>query len=118
SETPTSLTALHPGAQSLTVQVTTPADGPLLTRVFHGCYYRGKDICYYKTTELKSGDLWRSRMSTPPHAWYKVYGGKLAGILTQSFCRELFFYSMKALEDRLSSAPNVQLIGQFHDELV
>src|SRR5690606_26526640 len=49
---------------------------------------------------------------------YKLYGGKLAGILTQSFCRELFFAAALVLEKHLGSVPNAQLIGQFHDELV
>ena len=58
--------------------------------------------------------------------FYKLYGGKLAGILTQSLCRELFFNSLFLLKEeirspqkRLSEAPtNVKLIGQFHDEIV
>ena len=58
--------------------------------------------------------------------YYKLYCGKLAGILTQSLCRELFFNSLflwkeevRAPQMRLSESPtNVKMIGQFHDEIV
>ena len=117
-QTPDSLLKQHPGAQSIQLRVMDPNRRLFLTRVFHGCYWRGNDICYYKPSELKGGDLWRARMTNPPHAWYKLYGGKLAGILTQSFCRELFFGAMYAAEGRFHDVDNVQLIGQFHDEMV
>lgn len=116
--TPASLLKQHPGAQSIELRCYTPGGSLWLKRVFHGCYYRGKDVCYYKPSELKGGDLWRARMTVPPHAWYKLYGGKLAGILTQSFCREMFFHSLSLLERVVSDVPNVKLIGQFHDEIV
>lgn len=118
TRTPKSLLAQHPGAKSIELAVIAPGGADWLTRVFHGCYYRGKDVCYYKPSELKGGDVWRARMTTPPHAWYKLYGGKLAGILTQSFCRELFFHSLENFARISRRATNVQLVGQFHDEIV
>lgn len=118
TDTPVSLQKQHPGARSLMVSIVDQRSKLFLARVFHGCYFRGKDVCYYKPSELKGGELWRARMSNPPHAWYKLYGGKLAGILTQSFCRELFFHSMQQLEEGLKHDSNTQIIGQFHDELV
>jgi DNA polymerase len=115
--TPDSLLQQHPKSQSIELLVF--RQGTLyLSRVFHGCYMRGRDVCYYKPSELKSGDLWRARMTQPPHAWYKLYGGKLTGILTQSFCRELFFDSLRRVDRWLENATNVKLIGQFHDEIV
>lgn len=117
-QTPKSLQKQHPGARSIQVSVLDPAGSVWLQRVIHGCYLRGKDICYYKPSELKSGDLWRGKMTVPPHIWYKIYGGKLTGILTQSFCRELFFQSIRVLYSTLAKVENVKMIGQFHDELV
>lgn len=117
--TPESLLRQHPGARSIMMRLHTASGDEYLTRIFHGCYMRGNDICYYKPSENRTGDLWRARMTQPPHAWYKLYGGKLAGILTQSFCREMFFYSLRWLMDNgLTEIPNVKLIGQFHDEIV
>ena len=46
-----------------------------------------------------------------------IYGGKLSGILTQSFCREMFFDSAATLVGRIKPYPNLKLVGQFHDEL-
>ena len=48
---------------------------------------------------------------------FTIYGGKLAGILTQSFCRELFFRTLREVRIRMAY-PNLKLIGQFHDEIV
>lgn len=58
--------------------------------------------------------------------YYKLYGGKLAGILTQSLCRELFFNSLFLWKEEVrtprkkwsESPTNVKMIGQFHDEIV
>jgi DNA polymerase len=117
-ETPESLKKQHPGAQSIELRVYTPLGSLWLSRIFHGCYYRGRDVCYYRPSELKGGDLWRARMTTPPHQWYRLYGGKIAGILTQSFCRELFMRSLQSLHTWALKIPNVMVIGQFHDEIV
>lgn len=116
-----SLTELHPGVQKLSI-IFMSRDTPLFTRVFRGCYARGRNICYYKPTGLKTGALWSGSYMDPKtkrQGFYDIYGGKLAGILTQSFCRELFF---SALRDALSyfAVPNmgVKVVGQFHDEIV
>lgn len=116
-----SLTELHPGAQKLSIRFMS-RDTTLFTRVFRGCYERGRNICYYKPTGLKTGALWSGSYMDPKtkrRGFYDIYGGKLAGILTQSFCRELFF---SALRDAHSyfAVPNtgVKVVGQFHDEIV
>ena len=93
----------------------------IMQRVFQGCYARGRQICYYKPSERKGGDLWIQSYwdpKTKQTRFYDIYGGKLAGILTQSFCRELFFQSLWKLESQLKGVPNVRVIGQFHDEIV
>jgi DNA polymerase I-like protein with 3'-5' exonuclease and polymerase domains len=42
----------------------------------------------------------------------------MAGILTQSLCREIFFAGLRALDPVLKHEPNAKLVGQFHDEVV
>lgn len=116
--TPDSLTKQIPDAQTIQLQLHL-GDRLIMARVFQGCFLDGDDICYVKPSELKSGDLWRDWWTKDgARGRYKLYGGKLAGILTQSFCRELFFHSALELERVLSDVNNAQLIGQFHDELV
>ena len=125
---PRSLEEQHPGVHSLSV---TFWDGNevLFSRLFHGVYMRGRDVCFYKPSSLKSGKLWKDSYMDPKTkrtTYYKLYGGKLAGILTQSLCRELFFNSLflwkeevRAPQRRVSESPtNVKMIGQFHDEIV
>ena len=90
-----------------------------LSRIFHGCYYRGRDVCYYKATDRKSGPLWSDTYRNPKtkqFAYNKLYGGKLTGILVQSFCRQLFFEGM--LRAQKKECEGFELIGQFHDELI
>jgi DNA polymerase len=119
--TPESLRKLHPTAQSIEARLTDPHGTIMVRRYFHGCYIRGRNVCYYKPSELKSGDLWRAFYRDPKTdeiRFYSVYGGKLSGILTQSMCREMFFSSLRELTRRLAGVPNVQIIGQFHDEIV
>ena len=41
----------------------------------------------------------------------------MTGILTQSFCRELFFVGMQQAFEEFEGT-GVKMIGQFHDELV
>ena len=41
----------------------------------------------------------------------------MTGILTQSFCRELFFVGMQQAFEEFAGT-GVKMIGQFHDELV
>lgn len=121
--TPSNLLKLHPGAQSICVMLVNPTGFTLLRRYFHGCYVRGRNICFYKPTEKKSGDVWVNHYRDPKTneiRFYSIYGGKLAGILTQSMCREMFFRSLRKLGSRLrrDRCTNVQIIGQFHDEIV
>lgn len=122
TDTPESLKVQHPGAVSIVMSIEIAKDGTFLTRFFHGCYLRGRDICYYKPSDRKTGDLWRSHFIHPKTkqlTWYKVYGGKIAGILTQSFCRELFFMVLDQVRDWVDHhRDQLSLVGQFHDEIV
>jgi len=94
---------------------------PLFTRWIHGAAEVGRNIQYWKPSERKTGDLWNDRFVDPKTKHtrlYTVYGGKLAGLLTQSLCREVFFESLLAVSRQLEKQPNVELVGQFHDEIV
>ena len=91
-----------------------------MARVFRGVHRRGRDICYVKPSSLKSGNLWLESYRNPKTGqveYYKLYGGKLAGIITQSLCREIFFRVLHNVELRFKNS-NVKLVGQFHDEIV
>jgi hypothetical protein len=118
--TPASLVAIRPGAHTIRMEL--QYEGQLvLQRVFQGCYMRGNQIAYYKPSRLASGKLWHDTFMDPKTKrpkFYGLYGGKLTGILVQSFCREIFFDILKDVEMVFSSDPGVGLIGQFHDELV
>jgi DNA polymerase len=120
--TPASLQKLAPdSAVSVSVEVVHDVHGLFLRRVFLGCHFIGKSIRYYKPSERKTGDLWRPQGTDPKTGKprdYTIYGGKLAGILTQSFCRELFFRVALNVQRWCDSTINVRMIGQFHDELV
>lgn len=124
-ETPQSLHAQHPGAQSMTMRLYSRSndgrDDWVMDRMFHGLYMRGNDVCFYKPSDRKTGDLWKNHYRDPKTGkivFYKLYGGKLAGILVQSMCRELFFDSLQQLHKTLAAVPNVDIVGQFHDEIV
>jgi DNA polymerase len=117
---PASLLKINPHAKTVVVEIWQHGSC-VLRRFFHGCYLRGKDICYYKPSELKSGDLWKPDFVNPKtkqRQFYKIYGGKLAGILTQSLCREIFFRVLSNVQGWVDSYPHVMVIGQFHDEIV
>lgn len=119
--TPRSLIKQHPDAQSIEVLLKDGRNQVLVRRFFHGCYMRGNSIGYYKPSQLKTGDLWKNHFTDPKTKqvrFYSVYGGKLAGILTQSLCREIFFAVLKEVSDLCQQVPNVRLVGQFHDEIV
>ena len=119
AHTPESLIAVHPGAQTIDISLWDKHENLIMTRRFQGCYERGRNICYYAPTHT-NGKLWSPFYMDPKtkrNKFYDVYGGKLAGIITQSFCRELFFESMAEVEKALG-AFNVPIIGQFHDEIV
>jgi DNA polymerase len=121
-DAPPSLAKQHPGVQSLRMSLYGDRGADfILERVFQGVYMRGTDVCFYKPSDRKTGDLWSNHYRDPKTGkivFYKVYGGKLTGILIQSLCREMFFDSMQLLFKVLSEVPNATLIGQFHDELV
>jgi DNA polymerase len=125
TDTPKSLLAQHPGAQTISMELWhhNNAGRPIqiLERTFQGCYQRGRNVCYYKPTSRKTGDLWSGHFTDPKTKqvkFYDVYGGKLAGILIQSMCRELFFDCLEMLENAFAPYKNVKIVGQFHDEIV
>ena len=93
----------------------------LFNRVIHGAHLKGRNVGYWKPSERRTGDLWVDRFTNPKTKQvqpYTVYGGKLAGLLTQSLCREIFFTCLLDVHVWIEDLPNVQLIGQFHDEIV
>lgn len=107
--------------KSLRVSVYDARGNPFLMRYFHGCYTRGRNVCYFKPSSRKTGDLWRAWYMDPKtkqRRYYELYGGKLAGILTQSFCRELFMHVLVEVNQWCQGNPQLKLIGQFHDEIV
>lgn len=118
--TPQSLLAQAPDARSVKL-VVYKGRGVLMSRVFHGCYLRGRNIGYHKPSTLKGGRPWKKTYVDPKtkrQRYYELYGGKLAGILTQSLCRELFFEALFLIDNQLNTIDNADLIGQFHDEVV
>ena len=121
SRTPLSLEKQHPGAKTISMRLYLNGQSlPVLERIFQGCYLRGNQVCYYKPSERRGGDLWSAWYIDPKtkqKRFYNLYGGKLSGILTQSFCRELFFIALKRVTEKVER-PGVRLIGQFHDEIV
>ena len=120
-EAPDSLLAMHPGAVSLQLSVRHSVHRQIyMQRYFVGCHLVGNNIGYYKPNETIAGKPWKNTFRDPKTGQTKrftIYGGKLAGILTQSFCRELFFRVLRAVSCDMAY-PNLKLIGQFHDEIV
>lgn len=103
------------------LQIRFVSHGLSFVRYIHGVKQVGRNYLYHKPSERKSGDLWTSEFTDPKTGQkrdFTVYGGKLAGLLTQSLCRELFFYAAKGVTLSLREVDNVRIIGQFHDELV
>lgn len=116
----------HPGSVSLVIQILLPNGRAYVTRVVHGCYFRkngdSESLCYYKPVDRlrPDGRLWTATYKHPKTkrlTYYSIYGGKLAGILTQSMCREMFFESLEELNEALKECPNAEIVGQFHDEI-
>jgi DNA polymerase len=128
-----SIQEIHPGALSLCLQILDKGkDGkPIVTRFVHGAYFHGKSLAYYKPVDhLTDGKLWepinkeatrkaRIKDKRTKDILYTIYGGKLAGIFTQSLCREMFYDSMLELYRSMQhvAIPNARMIGQFHDEI-
>ncbi len=104
-----------------TIQMKVRGTGFEMVRLFHGVHLRGNDITYFKPSSGKTGDPWSTFYRDPDThqaVFYTLYGGKLAGILTQSLCRELFMHSLKKMTTWARGYSNLQIIGQFHDEIV
>jgi DNA polymerase bacteriophage-type len=126
-DVPESLQREHPGKRMVTLQITLHLTGrmdqdPVLIRLVHGVHESGRDLLYYKPSELKSGALWKDRYTDPKTGltrMYKLYGGKMAGLLTQSLCREVFFDVLQRVERWTEwNHEEIQVVGQFHDEIV
>lgn len=120
-DTPFSLKEQHPAARTLEMVLRDKKQNIFVRRFFHGCYMRGRNVCYYKPSQLKGGPLWSDKFTDPKtkqQKYYSIYGGKLTGILTQSFCREIFFDSLRTVNAWAKASTNVKVIGQFHDEIV
>lgn len=119
---PESLRKIAPNSVSLRIQMSLRGLGrQILKRMIHGCEALGRSITYYKPSERKSGQLWVNTFmdaQTKMPKQYTLYGGKLAGILTQSLCREVFFMALEDIANWCTKYPNVKLVGQFHDEIV
>jgi DNA polymerase bacteriophage-type len=119
--TPDSLLDLRPDAQSVCMAIRDHTGEPFMLRYFHGCYGHGRNICYHRPSERMTGVPWNDTFINPKtkaRQRFELYGGKLAGILTQSLCRELFFQSLNEVHRWCASTSQVDLIGQFHDEIV
>ena len=126
-EMPQTLQELAPaGARSMIVEIQhwNPATAEATTvvqRVLHGCYLVGGQIRMFKKREAQTGPVWRDWYMDPKSKKkvpYSIYGGKLAGIFTQSFCREIFYWQMENLFRALHKSGLAKIIGQFHDEIV
>ena len=118
-ETPESLLEMNLQAQSIEVTVNFQQGNNSFSRIFHGCHFVGRNVVYYRASDSVNGKPWsnmRAATATAPAGHFTLYGGKIAGILTQSLCRELFFAQLRTLERDLPS--NARIIGQFHDEVV
>jgi len=121
-ETPQSLQKIDPNAKSITLLLWKwGSKAPIMERLFHGCYMDGNNVGYYKPSSLKGGKPWVRTFTNPKtkqQQRHNLYGGKLAGIITQSLCREIFFDGLLRLEEKLLDHSNATLIGQFHDEVI
>lgn len=130
-----SVTAQHPGAISMAIQILLPDGTPFVTRFVHGLYFKystegNARLCYYKPAErYNGGDLWKPtyqhpkkkdpRTGEPLEVFNSIYGGKTTGIMTQSFCREMFMESVHEFFELLDAneVRNALPVGQFHDEI-
>lgn len=93
-------------------------------RVWRGCYVVqgqwGSEVIYHKSPiSPNHSRLWADHSvdeETGERYSNKLYGGKLTGVLVQSFAREMFFKMLRSIDDQLPD--DNYLIGQFHDEAV
>jgi len=92
-----------------------------MNRMFHGFSLENRTFTYWKPSARKTGDLWTPTYIDPKTGRkqkYTLYGGKMAGILTQSLCREIFMQGLSTMTLWANRLENVAVVGQFHDELV
>ena len=121
---PVSMWVQDPRARTVTMSlyvITRLGTRRVFDRAIHGVHEVGGQIRYYKPSKLKSGDLWKDTFTDPKTGQtrqHTLYGGKLAGLLTQSLCREIFFECLAEVDAWCKTMPNVKLVGQFHDEIV
>ena len=123
SQTPLSLIDLDAKVQTIRMDLLDTYGAELhMSRVFHGCHIRSNgNIGYWKPSSLKGGPAWKRQYVDPKtkrQRYYELYGGKIAGILTQSFCREIFFEVLNRLDTRLKIETGATIVGQFHDECI
>jgi len=118
---PESLRQQTGNQQLMSLRITVTIRSRVFARWIHGVHLHGRNICYWKPADRKTGDLW-SNMYTDPKTKqrrrFTVYGGKLAGLLTQSLAREMFFHSLAKLYRETEPFDNLKIVGQFHDEIV
>lgn len=99
-------------------------DSKIFWRVWRGCYVAqgkyGSEVIYHRSPISPSrSKLWVDHSidkETKVKYTNKLYGGKLTGVLVQSFARELFFAMLKEIDKRIPGG--ARIIGQFHDEVV
>jgi DNA polymerase len=120
--TPDSLLQQDRKVCSIQMSVLDSKSKPVMRRYFLGCHQVGRNIRYYRPSDRKTGDLWKAGYVDPKtkqYRFYELYGGKIAGILTQSLCREIFFGVLKNVHQWVSTlGGQVAVVGQFHDEIV
>jgi DNA polymerase bacteriophage-type len=118
--TPASLLAQAPAAQSVKMRLSRRGN-TVAERLFHGCLLVNGDIHYHRPSQNKTGAPW-SRTFTDPASGrklpFKLWGGKLTGVLVQSTCREVFFGALYLIDRWTQQYDNVRVVGQFHDEVV
>lgn len=106
---------------SLVMTVRDPSTSKFFERVFHGAHVEGGSVVFFKPTEAVSAKPWTDTYVHPKTkrpTLHTIYGGKLTGIMIQSLCREIFFRSLQYLNLWVRLTPGVELVGQFHDEII
>lgn len=106
--------------RSVILSLIDPSEMTVFHRMIHGLHMVGRDVSYFKPGSSKTGPLWVNTWTNPAtkkKERFKMYGGKLMSIVTQSFCREIFMDAMVRADRHLVNDA-VILCGQLHDELV
>jgi DNA polymerase len=115
------VSSTHTALTSVMLMLKDSLGACIMKRMFHGCHLAGRNVRYFKPSDRKTGNLWKQGYTDPKtkqYRMYELYGGKLAGILTQSFCREIFFKVLTRVHHWADTHAQVQVVGQFHDEIV